>query len=425
VARNGRFVRAQITRAGMVLAAVAGLAAAGLPVLPAGANGVGTVYVANEGSGSVSVIEHVGNTVLVTVPVGPAPRGVAVTPDGRIAFVANSGNGTVSAIDRDYYQVSNTTRVGKAPEAVVAPADATFSMVAEGPGSEIVTIDAVGARVKAVQVPGKPIALVANRSGSRAYVALEGNSNVYPVDDGDRVGVPIPMGNPVVAMALTSDGGTLYAIVPETNSLAIVETGSGKISASVPVGLTPLGLTIAPDGRIFVSNSISNDVTVVDPASRKAVATIAVGKRPVGIAIGPDGAFGYVANNQDNTVSVIDMARLEQSKIVNVGSRPIAIAVAPVQMVPATRPAGPAPQAQGSKPPSGAVVGGASEAVSRGTGASGPSVLPKGMPNTGDGSVWSGPDPLTYLPYAGAGIGFGLVLALVRRRVARTIPTRD
>ncbi|NDF40086.1 MAG: YncE family protein, partial [Proteobacteria bacterium] len=121
----------------MVLAAVAGLAAAGLPVLPAGANGVGTVYVANEGSGSVSVIEHVGNTVLVTVPVGPAPRGVAVTPDGRIAFVANSGNGTVSAIDRDYYQVSNTTRVGKAPEAVVAPADATFSMVAEGPGSEI------------------------------------------------------------------------------------------------------------------------------------------------------------------------------------------------------------------------------------------------------------------------------------------------
>ena len=56
MARNGRFVRAQITRAGMVLAAVAGLAAAGLPVLPAGANGVGTVYVANEGSGSVSVI---------------------------------------------------------------------------------------------------------------------------------------------------------------------------------------------------------------------------------------------------------------------------------------------------------------------------------------------------------------------------------
>ena len=425
MARNGRFVRAQITRAGMVLAAVAGLAAAGLPVLPAGANGVGTVYVANEGSGSVSVIEHVGNTVLVTVPVGPAPRGVAVTPDGRIAFVANSGNGTVSAIDRDYYQVSNTTRVGKAPEAVVAPADATFSMVAEGPGSEIVTIDAVGARVKAVQVPGKPIALVANRSGSRAYVALEGNANVYPVDDGDRVGAPIPMGNPVVAMALTSDGGTLYAVVPETNSLAIVEAASGKIAASVPVGLTPLGLTIAPDGRIFVSNSISNDVTVVDPASRKAVATIAVGKRPVGIAIGPDGAFGYVANNQDNTVSVIDMARLEQSKIVNVGSRPIAIAVAPVQMVPATRPAGPAPQAQGSKPPSGAVVGGASEAVSRGTGASGPSVLPKSMPNTGDGSVWAGPDPLTSLPYAGAGIGFGLVLAFVRRRVARTIPTRD
>jgi hypothetical protein len=47
------------------------------------------------------------------------------------------------------------------------------------------------------------------------------------------------------------------------------------------------------------------------------------------------------------------------------------------------------------------------------------------MPNTGDGSVSAGPDPVTYLPYAGAGIGFGLIIAFVRRRVARTIPTRD
>jgi YVTN family beta-propeller protein len=33
------------------------------------------------------------------IPVGTAPIGVAVTPDGKTAFVANLGSGTVSTID--------------------------------------------------------------------------------------------------------------------------------------------------------------------------------------------------------------------------------------------------------------------------------------------------------------------------------------
>lgn len=425
LAMNGRYVRAQINRAGLVLAAVAGLTATGLPATPVMANGVGTIFVANEGSSTVSVLEHVGQTVLVTVPVGPAPRSVAITPDGRTAFVANRGNGTVSAIDRDYYQVSMTTRVGKAPEAVVAPLDTTNSLVAEGPGNEIVTIDASGSRVKSVQVQGKPIALVSDRAARKSYVAVEGGTKLFVIDDGDRVSGMIEMKEPAVALALSADGAVLYAVTPESNSLAIINVSAGQVVTNVPVGLTPLGLTVTPDGRVLVANSISNDVTVVDPVARTAIAQVAVGKRPVALAIGPDGAFAYVANNDSNTVSIIDLGRLEQVKSVPVGQKPVAVAVAPVQMVASTRPPGSASVADNARPPaSSAIIGGATDATARGAAASGPSVLPKTLPNTGDGSMAAtGPSASDVVPYAGAGMAVGAIVAFMRRRLVR-IPVR-
>ena len=178
-------------------------------------------------------------------------------------------------------------------------------------------------------------------------------------------------------------------------------------------------------GRVLVANSISNDVTVVDPVARTAIAQVAVGKRPVALAIGPDGAFAYVANNDSNTVSIIDLGRLEQVKSVPVGQKPVAVAVAPVQMVASTRPPGSASVAENARPPaSSAIIGGATDATARGAAASGPSVLPKTLPNTGDGSMAAtGPSASDVVPYAGAGMAVGAIVAFMRRRLVR-IPVR-
>jgi YVTN family beta-propeller protein len=54
-------------------------------------------YIADRGSGSVSVVETGGNTVTATVPVGTDPTGVAVSPDGRHAYITNAGSGSMSA----------------------------------------------------------------------------------------------------------------------------------------------------------------------------------------------------------------------------------------------------------------------------------------------------------------------------------------
>jgi YVTN family beta-propeller protein len=72
-------------------------------------------YITNEHSNNVSVIDTATNTVIATIPVGPSPVGVAVTPDGSKVYVANFSSNTVSVIDTATNTVIATIAVGSQP----------------------------------------------------------------------------------------------------------------------------------------------------------------------------------------------------------------------------------------------------------------------------------------------------------------------
>src|SRR5690242_2448045 len=50
------------------------------------------VYVTNEASGDISVIDPATQSVIATVKVGKRPRGLKVSPDGTMLYVALSGS---------------------------------------------------------------------------------------------------------------------------------------------------------------------------------------------------------------------------------------------------------------------------------------------------------------------------------------------
>jgi len=77
------------------------------------------VYVANNGSNSVSVIDAAGNAVVATIPVGNVPYGIAVDPSGTRVYVANNGSNSVSVIDAASNAVVATIPVGDGPVGVV------------------------------------------------------------------------------------------------------------------------------------------------------------------------------------------------------------------------------------------------------------------------------------------------------------------
>jgi YVTN family beta-propeller protein len=60
--------------------------------------------------------------------------------------------------------------------------------------------------------------------------------------------------------------------------------------ATIPVGLSPRGVMVHPDGSaVYVSNASSNNVSIIDPMTHTVVKTVAVGLTPFafGQFIGP------------------------------------------------------------------------------------------------------------------------------------------
>ena len=56
------------------------------------------VYITNSRSNNISVIDTKTNRVTTSIEVGNAPRGVALTSNGRTIYAVNSGSNTVSVI---------------------------------------------------------------------------------------------------------------------------------------------------------------------------------------------------------------------------------------------------------------------------------------------------------------------------------------
>ena len=69
-------------------------------------------YVTNAFDNTVSVIDTATNTVTATIPVGPVPIALAVTPNGSFVYVGNQNNSTVSVIST----ATNSVTVGLLPQ---------------------------------------------------------------------------------------------------------------------------------------------------------------------------------------------------------------------------------------------------------------------------------------------------------------------
>src|SRR3990170_3823364 len=68
---------------------------AGEPAVPAAAAtppAAGRVFVTNEGSGDITVVDVATRAVVATIPVGKRPRGIRLSPDRTVLYVALSGS---------------------------------------------------------------------------------------------------------------------------------------------------------------------------------------------------------------------------------------------------------------------------------------------------------------------------------------------
>jgi YVTN family beta-propeller protein len=296
-------------------------------------------YVTNIRSGNVSVIDTAKREVVDTITVDTHPAGVVVTPDGRSAYVANNdadpGDYHVCVIDT-YKNIMTTTipvgSPGNPPFGVALTPDGGSAYVTIPRGNAVSVIDTTKNQVTAtVSVGVGPFGVAVTPDGRFAYVAngqdlltsTPGNVSVIDTaialtDPEHAVVATIPVGNTPLGVAIAPDGGFAYVAngqdeqTPTPGDVSRIDTTKAltdpghAVVKTIPVGNNPAGVAITPDGRwAYVTNSqglrgtlpTTGDVSVIDTKD-DAVDTVQVGNNPFGVAITPDGRFAYVANSQ-------------------------------------------------------------------------------------------------------------------------------
>ncbi len=224
----------------------------------------GEMYVANQGSNDVSILNATG--VVGTVQVGPLPSALAVDPATGNVYVANLGNSTLTVLSGG--SVARSFPVGN------------------GSG---------------------PAALAFDPNSSRLFIVNEywGNVSEYDPSSGSLVG-GFTVGEDPVGVAMDPLTQQLFVLNYVAGNVNVTSAANLQTVNSTMVGAEPLAIAFDPaNGLIYVANSNDNDLTAIDPVTDAALGNISVGYDPVGIAA--DGSLGslYVVNQLSGSLSVV------------------------------------------------------------------------------------------------------------------------
>ena len=98
------------------------------------------VFVANYGSGNVTIIDGTTDSVVATANAGPNPQAIAVDPSNHKVFVANTRASTVTVLDGTNHTIVGTIKTSKAPFAMAINSK-THKVVTLGLEGDLTVID--------------------------------------------------------------------------------------------------------------------------------------------------------------------------------------------------------------------------------------------------------------------------------------------
>ena len=338
------------------------------PAVPAAQNY--QVYVSNEKSGDVTLIDGGGNQVLATIPVGKRPRGIHASPDGRTVYVALSGTpiaappkldakgnpifergkddddddsvksdksaDAIAVVDVAQRKLTGKISGGSDPEEFSLSQDGTRLYVSNEDVKAASVINIASGKVEHIIAVGQePEGVATAPDGSRFYVTCEAGGEVYAVETAGYTTVGHFKVNVRPRSMDFLPGGAIGFIPSEsTGELNVIDTVNLKVSKviTLPPGSRPMSVKVSADGqKVYVSTGRAGTVAVLNARTYELLSTIQVGTRPWGIAFSPDGRFLYTANGPSNDVSVVDVAANKEIARVKAGASPWGVAVVTVR----------------------------------------------------------------------------------------------
>lgn len=313
--------------------------------LAASAASAETIYVSNEETNVVHVIDPATLREKARIEIGQRPRGMALSPDGRTLYVAVSNDNRITAVDTASGAMIGHIPSGPDPETFAVSPDGKRLYIANEDDNLLSFVDAQARRiVSEVPVGGEPEGTAVSPDGRIVVQTSESASMAHVVDaaTGEVIDNLLVDTRPRY-VAFTPDGRQFWVSSEVRGTLTAFDTGTrkqlGKIdfaalklvdSTASDVFVQPVGIVFTRDGRrAFVALGRGKLVAEIDPVNFKLLRTYPVGWRAWNLALSPDEKRLYTANGLTGDMTAIDILANRPLGNVKLGGKPWGIIVAP------------------------------------------------------------------------------------------------
>ncbi len=320
------------------------------------------MYVCNQGSATITVIDTSTNEIASTVDLkdlgfsaNAKPHHAVAEKDGSYWYVTLIGENRVLKFDRNnkllasaelevpglmaMHPSKDILYVGRSMSAVNPPQ--SFGVVNR---TDMEVMDEVGLFFT------RPHAIAAAPEGDWMYIGSLSENQIYTTnidtEESDLVNIP-GLTHTFVNFAITPDGKTMIATGQVSGQLLffdITDPMTPKLTGNLSVGAQPWHPVISADGKYaYFANKQDHSVSVVDLVKREVAATIK-GEglaQPHGATLSDDGKYLYISNNNldgtynpegrddienlPGTVVIIDTETNQIIKVIEVGRYPSGI----------------------------------------------------------------------------------------------------
>ncbi len=331
-------------------------------VVPCGAQY--EVWVTNERSGDVTIVDGVTHKAVARVAVGKRPRGIHVSPDQKTVYVAVSGtpigappkldaNGNpifekkdddddneladkkadgIVILDVATRKITGKLNAGSDPEQFSLSKDGSKIYASNEDVATASILDIGSGKIdQIIRVKPEPEGVGTTPDGKYFYVTCETEGNVFVIDTSSYKRVAeLKVNVRPRSVAFLPDSSRAFVPSESTGKIHIIDNRSFRIldTISLPQGSRPMCLAVDSKGmKLYASTGRGGGIAVLNTSDGKLLNTIKVGTRPWGIAISPDGRYLYAANGPSNDISVVDLEKELELKRIRAGESPWGVTV--------------------------------------------------------------------------------------------------
>jgi YVTN family beta-propeller protein len=250
-----------------------------------------TVAVVAIASNSVTFIDTATNATKHVTYVGRSPHEVFFTPDGSEIWVTVRGEDYIAVLDARTFEEKTRIKVPAGPGMQIFSPDGLYGYVCSSFNPETVVITVADHQIVGRVKQDSPFCpnIAATPDGNQVWMTLKDIGRVQVFDARPPFAVlkafdTGPITNHV-NFVNNANGSFAYVTVGALNEIKVFRTDTFEQTATIQVGTLPHGIWPSGDGmRVYVGLENGDGLTAIDTLTNKVIATIPIGQAPQALA---------------------------------------------------------------------------------------------------------------------------------------------